>query len=141
MDHLLNQFHGAEFEEPCIDLLNGLFGKRSVEPVGGSHENGADAICRYRDPLGAYHNIAVQIKMWEGHANIEEPLKQIKKAYESYPGITSGVILTTAKDIDNLEEEVEKMESEIKIPIRVIYGTELMRMFLKYLSDQEIVSE
>ena len=141
LDQLLNQFHGAEFEEPCINLLKELFGEESVEPVGGPHENGADAICSYYDPLGTYHSIAVQIKMWEGHANIKEPLKQIKKAYESYPGITSGVILTTAKEINNLEEEKAKMESEIKIPIRVIYGTELMRMFLKYLSDQEIVNE
>jgi hypothetical protein len=54
-------FQGAEFEAPCVRLLETLYGEGNVEHTGGKNENGADAICSYRDPLGVPHRVAVQI--------------------------------------------------------------------------------
>ena len=92
---LQKQFHGAEFERPCVLLLEALYGDENVEHTGGSGERGADAICTYTAPLGVVHRLAVQIKMWSWDASWTRPLEQIRQAHGAYEGITAGVILST----------------------------------------------
>lgn len=130
------QFHfqGAEFEEPCIRLLETLYGEENVEHTGGKNENGADAICTYRDPLGVPHRVAVQIKMWTWDTNWTRPLNQIRRAHQSYEGITSGVILSTSERVTPaFEAERTKLEKELGIPVRVVLRRELLRLFIQHL--------
>lgn len=133
-EKLLFHFQGAEFEKPCVRLLEALYGEGSVEHTGGRNENGADAICSYPDPLGVPHRVAVQIKMWTWDADWTRPLQQIKKAVESYEGITAGVILSTSEKVTpKFEAERVKLEKELHLPIRVVLRRALLRLFIRHL--------
>jgi hypothetical protein len=127
-------FQGAEFEAPCVRLLETLYGEGSVEHTGGKNENGADAICTYRDPLGVPHRVAVQIKMWLWDTDWTRPLQQIKKACQSYEGITSGVILSTSERITpDFEAARAKLQKELGLPVRIVLRRELLRLFIQHL--------
>lgn len=133
-EQLKHHYHGAEFEAPCVRLLEALYGEENVEHTGGKNERGADAICTYKDPLGVPHRVAVQIKMWSWEADWTRPLEQIKQAYESYDGITAGVILSTSDSVSKkFEAEREKLAHDLHIPIRVLLRRDVMRLFLAHL--------
>jgi Restriction endonuclease len=127
-------FQAAEFESPCVRLLEALYGKENVEHTGGKNENGADAICSYQDPLGISCRVAVQIKMWTGDSGWTRPLEQIERAYESYEGITAGVVLTTSEKVTpEFEAARQELERRLRIPVRVVLRRELLRLFLAHL--------
>lgn len=129
-----HHYHGAEFEKPCILLLELLYGKENVEHTGGSGERGADAICQFIDPLGVQHRLAVQIKMWEWDADWTRPLDQVRQAYGAYEGITAAAIISTSKGVTaTFADKVEALQNELRIPIKVILREELLRMFISNL--------
>lgn len=133
---LQKQFHGAEFERPCVLLLEILYGDENVEHTGGSGERGADAICNYTDPLGLGHRLAVQIKMWSWDADWTRPLDQLRQAYEAYDGITGGVILSTSERVSaRFEAHRRELEAELHIPIKFILRGELIRLFMAHLPE------
>jgi hypothetical protein len=133
---LQKQFHGAEFERPCVLLLEALYGDGNVEHTGGSGERGADAIVTDEDPLGVTHRLAVQIKMWSWDADWTRPLEQIRQASGAYEGITGGVILSTSeRTSERFEEHRRRLESELRIPIRVVLRQELVRLFVAHLPE------
>jgi hypothetical protein len=133
---LQKQFHGAEFERPCVLLLEALYGDGNVEHTGGSGERGADAIVTHADPLGVSHRLAVQIKMWSWDADWTRPLEQIRQASVAYEGITGGVILSTSERVsERFEEHRRKLETELRIPIRVVLRQELVRLFVAHLPE------
>jgi hypothetical protein len=133
---LQKQFHGAEFERPCVLLLEALYGDGNVEHTGGSGERGADAIVTHDDPLGVTHRLAVQVKMWSWDADWTRPLEQIRQASGAYEGITGGVILSTSERVsERFEEHRRKLEAELRIPIRVVLRQELVRLFVAHLPE------
>jgi hypothetical protein len=133
---LQKQFHGAEFERPCVLLLEALYGDGNVEHTGGSGERGADAIVTHDDPLGVTHRLAVQIKMWSWDADWTRSLEQIRQASGAYEGITGGVILSTSERVsERFEEHRRKLEAEVRIPIRVVLRQELVRLFVAHLPE------
>lgn len=141
-EEILRQFHGAEFERPCIMLLEALYGEGNVEHTGGRSERGADAICTYTDPLGIVHRAAVQIKMWSWDADWTRPLDQIHQAHGAYEGITAGVILSTSERVsDRFEHARVNLETELRIPIRVLLREELVRLFLSNLPRLAAVAQ
>lgn len=134
-DEIVRQFHGAEFERPCIMLLEVLYGEGNVEHTGGRSEQGADAICTYTDPLGIVHRAAVQIKMWSWDADWTRPLDQIRQAHGAYEGITAGVILSTSVRVtERFEKARADLEADLRIPVRVLLREELVRLFLANLT-------
>jgi hypothetical protein len=133
-DRLKHHYQGAEFEAPCIRLLEALYGEGNVEHTGGKNERGADAICSYLDPLGVPHRVAVQIKMWTWEADWTRPLEQIRKAVDSYDGITAGVILSTSEKVTaKFEAERIKLEKKLGVPVRVLLRRDLLRLFMRHL--------
>lgn len=132
---LQKEFHGAEFERPCVLLLETLYGAENVEHTGGSGERGADAIVTHVDPLGINHRLAVQIKMWTWDADWTRPLEQVRQAYGAYENITGALILSTSeRTTDRFEERRKQVEAELRIPVRVVLRKELVRAFLTHLS-------
>jgi hypothetical protein len=133
-NEIVRQFHGAEFERPCVLLLESLYGEGNVEHTGGSGERGADAICTFIDPLGISHRLAVQIKMWSWDADWTRPLDQIRQAHAAYEGITGGVILSTSERVtEHFEAERRAIETELRIPVRVVLRDELVDLFVANL--------
>lgn len=131
-NRLQRHFGGAEFEEPIRLLLGQLYGV--VEYRGGRGERGADFICRARDPLGTEFAVAVQLKMWTGTAVDPRPLEQLRLAHASWPGITSGVVITTAEDIDASFLEVgRQLEEDTGMRVKIIARQELLGLLAREL--------
>lgn len=130
---LRRNYRGQEFERPVKRLLEVVYGG-AVEARGGPREHGADLLCQFTDPLGITYRVAVQVKMWEGKAHLDEALKQIREAYESYDNVAAGVILTTADEIDESTEiGRNQLQAELGIPIRVTALEETLDLFLAHL--------
>lgn len=133
---LKDHFQGGEFEKPCVRLLEALYADATVEHTGGPKEKGADVICSYLDPLGIPNRVAVQIKMWTGEAGWTRPLQQLKKAVESYDGITAGVLISTAVGgTKEFEAERNRLQEELGIPIHALWKKDVVRLFLRHLPD------
>lgn len=128
-ESLSRNFQGAEFESPCVELLNKIFGDKNVEHVGDVKDRGGDVICTYKDPIGFEHRVAVQITMcWDADSTL--PLDQIRHAAGSYEGITSAIIIATSeKSSKEFEEARRQLEKELHIPINMIYRSRLLRLF------------
>jgi hypothetical protein len=59
---------------------------------------------------------------------------QIKKAWQSYQGITSGVILSTSERVTpEFEAARANLQKELGLPVRVILRRELLRLFMRHL--------
>lgn len=130
------RWQSAEFEGPCVMLLEVLFGAENVERTAGSGERGADAICTFIDPLGVQHRTAVQIKMWDGEIRSTRPLDQLAVAFMAYEGITAGVIFTTAMSVSEKFEEARRaLETKVGKPVHVIVRKKVLQLFLTHLSD------
>ncbi len=109
-----------------------------VEHTAGSGENGADFICSYSDGLGVPHNVAVQVKMRTDDLgnDLTAALKQLKRAYLSYPEITSAVVITTLEDIGSRSTlGSESLSKELGIPVRIVSRDDLLDLFLRYLPE------
>src|SRR5205807_830066 len=105
-----------------------------VEHRGGRGERGADFICRAVDPLGTQLVVAVQLKMWQGIAVDEQPLRQIRAAWEAWPGLTSGVVITTAEVVaPSFAEAANRVKGDLGIPVTIVLRAHLMRLFLTHL--------
>lgn len=136
------QYQGAEFERPCVMLLEALYGEDNVEHTGGTGERGADAVCRYVDPLGVKHGVAAQIKMWEWDAAWTRPLEQIREAYSAYEGITAGAIMATCeRATPEFENARTTLEKELGIPIRLILRRELLHLLIAHLPQIVVDTE
>ena len=133
---LWEKFHGSEFEKPVKMLLERIYGEGNVEVHAGPREHGADFVCSSMDGLRIQHNVAVQVKMWEGTAAWHHPLDQIRRAHENYPAIGAGVVLTM---VDNFEKDfIDKkdcLEKELSIPIHLLGRKEVVDLFMKHLPD------
>jgi hypothetical protein len=132
---LLSRYQGAEFERPVQRLMEALFGGQ-VEHTGGRSERGADLICRYQDALGTDHAAAVQIKMWTGQPSdhLTRAVEQVRQAYGSYEGITSGVIVTLLNELtEAAEEKVAAVANDLHIPVRVLLKDDVARLFMQHL--------
>ncbi len=129
-----NRYYGSEFEAPIEKLLEKIY--QNVEKRAGSGEKGADFICDFTDGLGVPHRVAVQVKMWEGEADWERPLKQIEDAYYNYENISAGVVITTSESFSkDFENKKTELEVQLNMPIMLIDKSKLTKVFLKYLPD------
>lgn len=125
-------FGGAELEEPVERALQAIYDR--VERRAGSGEHGADFLCYHRDPLGARHTTAVQVKNWTGIASNHEPLHQLRAAHTYWPGVTAATILTMADSVDpDFELARTALETELRIPVTVISQAELLSLLLRHV--------
>lgn len=133
-ERIFHHWEGAQFEKPIWALLTAIYGRDKVRKTAGSNERGADFLCFHDDPLGTTHTAAIQLKMYVELLQDLWPLQQIREAYSSYPGVTSGVVLTTAeREHDDFKAARSLLEQEIGIPVRVICRRELADLLLAHL--------
>ena len=133
---LRSKFQGGEFEKPVKTLLERIYGEGNVETHAGPKEHGADFICSSTDGLGIEHKLAVQVKMWHGTADWQEPLNQIRRAYENHEDIGAGVVLTMARDFsEDFKKSKELLAKDLSIPIRLLNKNDDVDLFMKQLPD------
>jgi len=131
-ERLKHHFGGAEFEKPCLRLLDAMYD--DVEHTAGTQEQGADAICTLQDPLGVPQKLAVQIKMWGGPADDLRAVEQLQQAFEAYPDISGCVLLTTATSAtDRFRLACRNLQTGVGIPVKVLLRDETLDLFIEHL--------
>lgn len=98
---------------------------------GGRTDHGADLIITMRDPLGLARTIIVQVKSFGGEHSDLRAVEQVKTGIEKFDG-DAGMIITTAKRTEKLEDEIEKISEDIDRPITLLAGTEVSAFVIKH---------
>ena len=74
--------------------------------------------------------------MWQGTADWQEPLNQIRRAYENHEDIGAGVVLTMARDFsEDFKKSKELLAKDLSIPIRLLSKNDVVDLFMKQLPD------
>lgn len=111
-----------------------------VNGSGWGTDYGADIIVKYNTgiellDLMKEETLVVQVKSYEGKHIKLDAVSQIKTAIQTFEA-SYGIIITTAESSENIEIEIEKVENEINVPIRLIAGVDVAKFVLKYGADQ-----
>lgn len=125
------------------DLLYDVFTKvPNVKNVRkGPDVNGADIEIEFETGLGLgglqnVESCAVQVKAYEGTMGYTKAIEDIKKAFNSDPKYTSGLIVSTALEMTGeFERELEKVRQEAKKEVGILIGKDLARFLMKYGID------
>ena len=96
-------------------------------------DHGADLIVTMRDPLGLARTIIVQVKSYEGEHYDLSAVEQVKTGIKEFEG-DAGMIITTAKRTEKLENEIERISGDIDRPITLLAGSEVSAFVIKHAS-------
>ena len=122
---LLERFLAKVFREiPEVEYVN-EHGQR------GGTDHGTDLIVTMRDPLGFARKIIVQVKSYEGEHRDLRAVEDVKTGIEKFKG-DAGVIITTAKRTEVLENEIKKISTEINRPITLLADREVSAFVIKH---------
>ena len=97
----------------------------------GGRDHGADLIVRMRDPLGFARKIIVQVKAFRGEHYDLRAVKEVKTGIEKFKG-DAGMIITTAKRTEVLENEIKEISTEINRPITLLADREVSAFVIKH---------
>ncbi len=109
---------------------------------GWRTDNGADLIVNYKTGfnianLEKEEKLVIQIKSYENMFNDLNAIEQLKEAIKYY-NANCGLLITTANMSEEIESKINKLSSDISVPIGIIAGEDLGKFVLKYYSDELI---
>jgi len=113
-----------------------------VRRTGGPGDRGADLVVTYRiglpiPELEGEETCLVQVKAYEGELTSRGPVDDIRRAFEHYPDAAVGLVLSTADRVSKeFEEALQKLEAEVGKRVACVYGSDLARLVLRFLSDE-----
>ncbi len=110
-----------------------------VNGSGWGTDYGADIIVKYNTGLDILNlnkeeTLVVQVKSYEGEHWSTEAVRQINTAIIKFEA-DAGIIITTAKSTEKIEQEIEKVSNELDKPIALIAGEDVAKFVLKYGKD------
>lgn len=111
-----------------ISIQNG-FGWRS--------DNGADLIVEFENPvigINIKSKLIVQAKSYEGHHFDKNSVDQIKQGIEKYDA-DAGLLITTAKETEEIENYITEVSEEIDKTIDLMAGADVARFVLRYAPE------
>ena len=100
----------------------------------GGEDHGADLIVTMRDSLEFVRTIIVQVKSFGGEHYDLRAVEQVKTGIEKFKG-DAGMIITTAKRTEVLEDEIEKISGDIDRPITLLAGPEVSAFVIKHAPE------
>jgi len=112
-----------------IDVYENGFGRGT--------DYGADLIITMSSSLGNLefeNKIIVQVKSFEGTHYGLEAVDQVKMGIHQYEG-TAGMIITTAKKSEKLENKVLEVSDEIGVPIDLLASDDVTKFVIKYAPE------
>ena len=130
---------GKELERFLAKVFRKIPGVVDVNEngFGWGTDHGADIIVTTSSALGNLsleHRIIVQVKSYQGEHNSLDALNQVKIGIEKYSG-TAGMIITTARASEVLENKVKEVSDEIGIPIDLLAADDVAKFVIKHAPD------
>lgn len=104
---------------------------------GWGTDYGADLIVVLGTQMGNLeldHTVVVQVKSYVGEHSDLTAVRQIETAIRQYDA-DAGMIITTAKKTEQLENAVQELAEELGRPNDLIAGEDVARFVLKYASE------
>ncbi len=144
-DEITKIIHNTHPEKKLEYLIADIFrnipnvSEVNVNGSGWGTDFGADVIVKYNSGLEILNLnkeeiLVVQVKSYSGDHWDTAAVNQIRTAIETFKA-SAGVIITTAKSTQHIEQEIEKTSNEINIPISLIAGENVAKFVLKYGKD------
>ncbi len=121
-------------------VFEAMPGVEKVERKPGRADRGADLLVIYRaglpvSELDRDEICLVQVKAYEGPHDDTRAVEDIRRAFDRYPEATVGLIVSTANKLtERFEEALDRLREETRTPVEMVYGTELARLVLRYLT-------
>src|SRR5690554_554283 len=109
----------------------------SENGFGWGTDYGADLIVSISSSLGNLqfeNKIIVQVKSFEGTHHDLEAVDQVITGIKQYDG-TAGMIITTAKKSEQLEERVIEASNELGLPIDLLASDDLTKFVIKHAPE------
>lgn len=109
----------------------------SENGFGWGTDYGADLIVSLSSSLGNLefeNKIIVQVKSFEGTHHDLDAVDQVITGIKKYEG-TAGMIITTAKKSEQLEERVIEASIELGLPIDLLASDDLTKFVIKYAPE------
>lgn len=104
---------------------------------GWGTDYGADLIITMRTAIGNLefqNRVIVQIKSFEGSHHDLEAVEQIKSGIEKYEG-TAGMIITTAKKTEELENKIQEVSEKIGYPIDLLASDDVAKFVIRHAPE------
>jgi predicted Mrr-cat superfamily restriction endonuclease len=149
---LKTRLRAAEWEKVILAAARVRFPGAQVRHTGGPSERGADFEIELLNPFGgAPWIIVVQVKDYQGEIGAEVA-SQLRDAIQTRnekkeDGLIGRHVIaailasTAAKPSAELTAECRKIEDDLKVPVTVIYGDELMELILRGVMQHGLMSE
>ena len=130
--------HRGKDLEPLVEkVFERVPGVKSVEQRKGTADKGADLLVELEAGgiSGLAQTLVVQVKSWKDKHDDPGAVDQIRRALQ-YHGADMGLIVSTAESAgENLEQALEKLNSDLEKPVSLLIGADLAAFFLHYGGD------
>ena len=139
IDQVHEMHRGSNLERYLAKVFRNIPGVIDVNEngFGWGTDHGADLIITMASTLSNIefeNRIIVQIKSFGGSICDPSAVDQVKRGIEKYDG-TAGIIMTTAKATEELEDKIHKVSEEIGKPIDLIAHTDLAKFIIKHAAE------
>ena len=130
---------GKELERFLAKVFRKIPGVVDVNEngFGWGTDYGADLIVTTSSALGNLsleHRIIVQVKSYQGEHNSLDAVNQVKIGIDKYSG-TAGMIITTARASEVLDNKVKEVSDEIGIPIDLLAADDVAKFVIKHAPE------
>lgn len=143
ISRLIHRTHrGKKLESFLAEVYRKIPGVSDVRENGSSGrkgDHGADLIVTTKTSVGNLeikNMIVVQVKSYKGDVLDTKAVEQIEKALDHYKEANAGVIITTGKRTETLENAVAKARDKLRCDIDLLTGKELAQFVIHNAADQ-----
>jgi restriction endonuclease Mrr len=137
-NHIQEMNKSKEFERFLHRIFSGMPNTVSIQNgFGWRTDNGADLLVEFENPIIGVNvttKLVVQAKSYSGQHFDTNAIDQIVEGIKEY-NADGGLLITTAKETEVLEEYLRKKTEEIGKTIDVIAGDEVAKFVLRYAPE------
>ena len=128
------------YDLECLlaEVFKKIPGVTEVQWQGGAGDHGADIFVTFNSglPIPGLENkshLVVQVKSYEGNHWDTRAVADIKRAFEHYPEVSMGLIVSTADSMTTeVEKELDELRNESGKPVALLIGSDVAAFLLRY---------
>lgn len=127
-----------DLEGLFADVFRAVPGVKEVKWQGGAGDHGADTIVVFETGLPVtgmqkQETCVVQVKSFEGEHWDTKAVDDIRRAFDHYPEVGSGLIVSTATSAtEALEKSLEELRKDTGKPVSLLIGADVAAFLLRY---------
>jgi len=139
-------YPGKDLERLALQLIEKIPNVENVKDNGSGWKTdyGADLIITFNSGIpdlnfGQQKSVIVQVKSFEGTHDDRTCVDQLRTAYNKFhnelDNIAAEILFTTGNPTGGLQSAIDELSKELDIPVSIIGGGDVAKLFLKYGID------